>query len=67
MKTSNVGFSLVDRLNIIIFFTQVLAYIFQAHIYHGISALMNVVLIHSAKQGMDCLMTDEVWDGVYRL
>ena len=43
MKTSNVGFSLVDRLDIVIFFTKVLAYIFQAHIYHGISALMNVM------------------------
>ena len=28
---------------------------------------MNVVRIHSAKQGMDCLMTDEVWDGVYSI
>ena len=63
MKTSNVRFSFVDRLDIIIFFTQLLAYILQTHIYHGISALMNVVRMHSAKQGMYCLMTDEVWDG----
>ena len=34
----------------------------KTHIYHGIFALMNVVHIHSAKQGMDCLIHD--WWGV---